>query len=441
MTQSDPTNKTSPPLLPVLMVHFIGNLGYSIIIPFLVFLVKKFGGNELVYGLLGSIYPAFQFFGAPILGKWSDIYGRKKILFLSQAGTLIAWIVFLIALILPIEKLVHIDTNLGPVIITLPLVFLFFARALDGITGGNISVANAYLSDISDEGNRKANFGKMAMAMSLGFILGPALAGILGATPLNETLPVLAAALISLVGLYLIYFHLPESKTSLVEPDIKRFRIRKIFTVEEKECYKMKNCPDNRLQAVLKIKNIPFMILIYFLVFLGFSLFFAAFPLHSMNRLGWSVLELGVFFSYLSGLMILVQGPLLGYISKKVDEEPLVIAGSFLLAVNFVLMSFNDVSLVYAGAALYALGNGLMWPSFLSLLSKMGGDKQQGAVQGVANSAGSLASIIGMIGGGFLYGLIGEATFMGAAGLLILIGFLSFRLIRIKPSPPIAQPA
>ena len=191
----------SIPILPVLTVNFIGVLGYSIIIPFLIFIVTKFGGNAFVYGLMGSIYPAFQFFGAPILGKWSDRFGRRKILIVSQAGTLFAWLLFLLALIIPITDIIEIESDfLGSFTLTVPLLVLFAARALDGLTGGNISVANAYLSDVSTDENRKENFGKMAMSSSLGFIVGPAIAGILGATVLEERLPVIAAMVISIIA-------------------------------------------------------------------------------------------------------------------------------------------------------------------------------------------------------------------------------------------------
>src|SRR4030066_1630434 len=90
-----------PPLFPILLVNFVGTLGFSIVLPFLVFLVMKFGGNAVVYSLLAAIYPAFQLIGAPILGRWSDIYGRKKVLLISHGGTLVGWIIFLFALFLP----------------------------------------------------------------------------------------------------------------------------------------------------------------------------------------------------------------------------------------------------------------------------------------------------------------------------------------------------
>jgi len=99
------STKKQIPLYPLLLINFIGTLGFSIVLPFLVFLVIDFGGNAIVYGILAAVYPAFQLVGAPILGRWSDIYGRKKVLLVSHGGTLIGWIFFLFALFLPIESI------------------------------------------------------------------------------------------------------------------------------------------------------------------------------------------------------------------------------------------------------------------------------------------------------------------------------------------------
>ncbi len=138
-------------LFPILLVNFIGTLGFSIVLPFLVTLVTSFGGNALVYGAMGATYSAFQLVGAPILGRWSDVQGRRKILLMSQLGTLASWFVFLGALFLPAVALFEVDSRLiGSFVLTLPLVVLFLARALDGLTGGNVSVANAYLADVTD---------------------------------------------------------------------------------------------------------------------------------------------------------------------------------------------------------------------------------------------------------------------------------------------------
>ena len=213
---SDPQTGESISLLPLLSVNFIGTLGFSIVLPFLVFLVNRLGGNAFIYGLASSMYPAFQLIGAPILGRWSDIYGRKKILFLSQLGTLLSWIIFLGALFIPVVTLFKVDSKiLGAFTFTLPLAIIFFARAFDGLTGGNISVANAYLADITAEKDRNRNFGKMSISSNLGFIVGPALAGILSVTQYGDAAPVLGAIIISLIGTLLIYILYPGKQTVL----------------------------------------------------------------------------------------------------------------------------------------------------------------------------------------------------------------------------------
>jgi len=187
----EPHTRENVSLLPILVVNFIGALGFSIVLPFLVFLVNRLGGNAFIYGLASATYPAFQLIGAPILGRWSDTYGRKKILFLSQLGTLLSWIIFLGMLFLPDINLFKVDSKIfGVFTVTLPLAVLFFARALDGLTGGNISVINAYLADITTEGERSRNFGKMSISENLGFIVGPALAGILSRTKYGDLAPV-----------------------------------------------------------------------------------------------------------------------------------------------------------------------------------------------------------------------------------------------------------
>ena len=186
MPNSQPT---TPNTFPVLLVNFIGMLGYSLIIPILVFLVQRFGGNAFIYGLMGATYPAFQLIGAPLLGRWSDRVGRRLVLLISQIGTFLAWCLFIVSLLLPPSELFGVEsTTFGTFSISLSLLLLFAARAFDGLTGGNVSVANAYMSDISDDSNRKANFGKLGSSTSLGFVVGPALAGLLGATALGELL-------------------------------------------------------------------------------------------------------------------------------------------------------------------------------------------------------------------------------------------------------------
>ncbi len=417
-------------IFPVLLVNFIGMLGYSIVLPILVFIVNDFGGNEFVYGLLGSIYPLFQLFGGPLLGRWSDQIGRRRVLMISQTGTLVAWGLFIVALVLPKLTIWEVDTSwAGSFIISIPLILLFFARALDGLTGGNVSVANAYLADISDDDNRKANFGKMASSTSLGFIIGPMLAGVLGATILGTLLPVAVAALISLTAIFVIYKVLPESKSVLMDSEAQHLDLKKMFQHNHKACYKMENCPDTSFLAILKMPNMALMYGIYFLTFLGFSFFYAGFPIYASSTLGWESSELGVFLTISSLIMVISQGPLLSWLSPRFNEGYLILAGSFMIMSSFAILSIENIIAIYGANVLLSVGNGIMWPSYMALLAQKGSKDVQGTIQGYASSMGSLASIFGLILGGLLIGQMGAFIFYCAAAILAIIFFLSFRLL------------
>jgi MFS transporter, DHA1 family, tetracycline resistance protein len=425
-----------PSLFPILLVNFVGTLGFSIVLPFLVFLVMKFGGDAIVYGLLAATYPAFQLIGSPILGRWSDTFGRKKVLLLSNVGTSVGWILFLLALFLPAEKSFSINIPfIGTFVVIVPLFILFLARAIDGITGGNISVANAYLSDLSSDESRSKNFGKIAISSNLGFILGPALAGILGGTNFGSILPVLAALILSLVTIIVISILLKESKGIPSSKEIlvpEETTIRKIFAQECRETYSTVNTIKPRFQDVFKLRHISFLLVLYFLIFLGFNIYYAVFPTHAANDLKWSITQLGIFYAVLSGIMVLVQGPVLRKALKKFSEEKLVFIGSLILATNFILFVSNNIFAVGGAVVLFAVGNGLMWPSFMSILSRRAGSNLQGAVQGVAGSFGGLASIVGLTLGGFLYNSIGVASFLISAGVILVVFVMSFRLLKEK---------
>lgn len=420
-------------LIPILLVNFIGTLGFSIVLPFLVFIVTRFSGNSLLFGFMAAVYPFFQLIGAPLLGKWSDKYGRRKILLLSQAGTTLAWLLFFIALFLPVIPLISIQTNqFGGFFISIPFIIIIFARALDGITGGNISVANAYISDVSTDKTRKRNFGRMAVSSNLGFIIGPALAGILGATIYKELLPILVAMGISVVALILIKWYLPESKPCILKNPIEGKSIKKMFGLEIRECVLNKISKRFSLRDIKSIKNIPYLLFLTFLIFLGFNLFYTSFPIHAAETLKWSIPDLGLFFVVLSGMMVIVQGPILSRLSDRVSDSTLIIVGGIILGTNFILLLSLNVIIVYFAAVLFAFGNGLMWPSFLSFLSKSAGSQYQGSVQGFASSFGSVASIIGLISGGILYATFSAQTFLLSGIVIYIVVLFSLYLIRIE---------
>lgn len=323
-------------LYPILLVNFIGTLGFSLVLPFLVFLVEAFGGNAIIYGLIAAMYPAFQLIGAPLLGRWSDIYGRRKILLISQVGTFISWMIFLVALVIPVVAISNVDSEyLGSFVITVPLILLFVARSLDGITGGNVSVANAYLADITPESKRNESFGKMSVSTNLGFIAGPAIAGILSITVYAEILPVLAAVIISFVGILLIALLLPESRKCVINDIPQKKDFRNAMGLEIRECTSGRQVNRIMFADVMKLDHIPYMFLIYFLIFLGFNIYYTSFPVHAIEVLQWDMVNLGIYFSLLSLMMATVEGPILSRISKKYSEGILAVAGSFILGINF----------------------------------------------------------------------------------------------------------
>ena len=420
-------------LLPLLLVSFINSVGFSIVLPFLIFVVRRFGGNAVAYGVIGATYPAMQLVGAPVLGRWSDRFGRKRILLLSQAGTLLSWAVFLLAFFLPMRRLAAVDSSwFGRFSVTLPLLTILVARAADGLTGGNVSVANAYLADITTEANRSRDFGRMGLAGNLGFIAGPMLAGVLSLTPWGDKAPVAAALLISVIGTLTIAGYLPESNPCVLTEVLEPAAMRRVFGQEHRDCYPL--AAKAGLGAVMRMAGVGPMLLLHFLMFVAYNVFYTSFPVHAASALNWRAPQTAQFFALLSLAMALVQGPVLQRLSGRVADSTLVVLGQLLLALSMALLTLSDSYLAYASALFFAFGNGIMWPTFLGLLSRRAGKVHQGAVQGVATSCGSLASILGLVAGGLSYGHCGAYNFGVSAGLFAAAALLSLPLYRAWPA-------
>lgn len=438
---NDRSPSPAPAIFPILMVNFIGILGLSVVIPILVYIVQDFGGNGFIYGLLGATYPFFQFIGAPLLGRLSDRIGRKKVLLVSQMGTFLSWMLFLLAFFLPEITLWEQQTSLtGNYLMSLPLLLLFVARMCDGFTGGNVSVANAYLSDISTDETRSENFGKMGASSSLGFVVGPAAAGLLATTLLGEMLPVLIAALISLVALFVIQFGLTESNPCVVDTGPNLWKgFRQFFQAEHKPCYtegqeQMEQESNRGWRRVWAVEAVRPLYVMYFLTFLGFSLFYAGWPIYVSTRLAWTSAELGIFLAYFSLVMVGVQGPVLKWLSKRVTSQRLVWTGGLLLCIGFCFLASPSTALLYVAATIMSIGNGLMWPSFLAMLSRTGPAHLQGSIQGYGSSMGSVASILGLLLGGVSVEIWGNTIFFLSGGLFLLIA-----LIQLTQHPPHAS--
>jgi MFS family permease len=396
-------------LIPLLIVSFIGTLGYSIVLPSLVYVVQRVGGNEFMFGVIGASYSAFQLIGSPLLGKLSDRFGRKRLLLVSEAGSVVGWILFLIALAIPVTAITTFSVGVaGLATLTIPLVLVLIARAADGITAGDVSVANAYVADIVPPEGRKRAFGRMGMAANLGFVVGPVTAGLLADTALGLSLPILLALATSVLAVVLTIWLLPESTRAK----------RRAGNVSAKLS----------LRDALAMSGIPLLLTIYFVFYFAFSLFVAAIPLYAVELLRWSPTETGIFFTVLSIVIVVTEGPILTLLNKRVSAEVLVTIGSFIIVLSYLALLVPSPLLAYSCAVLYALGNGLMWPSFLSLLADRAGEEHQGYIQGIGNSVGSLASIIGLLLGGLLFRPLGQQIFWLPAVLVLAVALMSFGL-------------
>jgi MFS family permease len=400
---------------PILAVQFIGTLGYSIALPFLVFLVADFGGAPWTYGLVGATYSAFQLIGAPLLGRWSDRIGRRTVLVLSQAGTFIAWLVFLLALALPMRTL----GAFAGASMTLPLLLVFGARALDGATGGNVSVASAYVADLTkgDDAHRRVAFGRMAMAASLGFAIGPAAAGLLGATRWGYHAPVAVAAAVSGAATMLCLF-LRDPGSPCPEGPPPQPTVARVLGQQQRRCDR----PVPRARAgALRRPIIVSLLFATFVLFLAFNVFYAGFPVHAGFELQWDTGRIGLFYAVLSGVMIVAQGPGLRLASERLPQAKVFAIGMAGLVLAFVAFALRPPWAVFVGAVFFAVGNGLSWPTFQARLADAAGEEDQGAVQGAATSAAAAASIVGLVGGGLLYPWLGVGLFVAGAVLFAAI--------------------
>jgi len=399
----------------------LGTLGFSLAIPFLVFIVSDLGGAAWTYGFVGATYSAFQLFGAPLLGRWSDRTGRRPVLVASQVGTFAAWLLFFVALSLPVLGIVEF----GGATLTLPLLLVFAARALDGATGGNISVANAYVADLTREqppAVRQVAFGRMGMAASLGFVIGPAAAGLLGGTDWGPRLPIAVAALFAGVTTAAILFLLKEPTGRCPKGPPGPGALEAGLNQQAKPCDKR---PEKRvLRRGMTRGPVALVLVATFVLFLGFNFFYAGFPVHAFAAYGWDTGELGAFFAVLAGMMVIAQGPLLSFASKHLSRRLVFAIGMGALALALASYQMPAGPVTYVGAALFAIGNGLSWPTFQSRVAEIAGD-DQGAVQGAVTSASSLASIIGLLAGGLAYPALGGRLFFVAAGLFVLVLVLS----------------
>ena len=351
------------PLIVIFTTVFIDLVGFGIVIPVLPFYAEgtAFNATPRTVGLLFASYSIMQLIFSPVLGSLSDKYGRRPVLLLSIIGTGIGFLILGLAT---------------------TVLMLFAGRILDGITGGNISTAQAYIADITTKENRAKGMGLIGAAFGLGFIFGPAIGGILSQWGIH--VPFFFAASLCFANALLLYFTLPETVT----PD-----------------HPAKNAAAGgrnwrQVWQSLKQPRLSFVLVIYFLFIVAFSIMTTSFSLYTMFRFGYDAQHTGYLFAYVGLIAVIIQGGLIGRLVKRFGELPLVIFGAFcfaisLFAVPFVGPAAGGLAALLIGGGVFSMGNSLATPALTSLASKSVGAEQQGIVLGVTQSTASLARAVG----------------------------------------------
>jgi len=389
-------------LTTIFIIVFIDLLGFSLILPLLPFYAEEFGASPTLIGLLVASYAAAQLVGAPLLGRMSDRFGRRPILIISIAGTLIGFLMLGFA-------------N--------SLWMLFASRLLDGFTGGNISVAQAYITDITDEKNRAKGLGLLGAAFGLGFIIGPAIGGTLSVY--GFALPAFIAAGFSLIALLGVIFFLPESLTEEQRDALAR---------KSRQEFSFKN-----LWAAINRPRVGPLLHIRFFYGLAFATFQTIFPLYALYRLGLNAQATGYVLTYVGLLVVFVQGFLVGRLTNRYSEANLIFISTVILTFTFFAWALvSSLILLLIVLAPLAFAGGVLNTVLNSSLSKSVYSEEVGGTLGLSASLESLTRVISPSAGGYLLGAVGTWAPGVISGLIMIwtVNYTWRRLIR-NPDPPL----
>ena len=353
------------PLFSIILVVFIDLLGFSLIIPLLPYYAQTFNASDTTVGLLLASYAAAQLIGAPLLGRASDRFGRRPILLISIFGTFLGFLIFGFA-----------ET----------LTMLFASRILQGLTGGNLSVAQAYITDVTDAKSRNRGLGLIGAAFGLGFIIGPALGGLL--SNISYSIPAFVASALSFINLILIAFWLPESLTS-----------EKRTQITEKR-------PGFTLTALFETLKRPLtgpLLITRFLYSLAFVILQSIFSLFALKRFGMSVVATGFVLTYVGVVSVFTQAWLIGRLSQRFQDVILIQGGLILLAFGLLVWAFApNILMLVLSVTPVALAGGMLNTLLPSALTKTVGPQEVGGILGLSTSIESSTRVIAPLLGGFM---------------------------------------
>ena len=378
--------------------------------PILPFIVLDYGAPKWAFGLLLSLYSTFQFIGAPLLGAMSDARGRKPILIISQAGTLLSWIVFIIALSIP---------NVSILGLALPLIVIGFSRILDGITGGNVSVTNAYVADVTTREQKTYIFGYLGGISGIAMIIGPALGGMAASTSLGYIGTILVSAVISTITLIAIIYWLKESHVVKEKKPIKHQSLLHLIWIP------------GRVKEVnpSKVIKVIFTIKMFFTAMMGF--YIGTMSLFLIDLFGFNAKELGFFFLVAGSFLAINQAFISKRFVKKFGEYPTLIIGLTLCTIGMFTITLTDN--LYVFCALYYflnLGLSLCFPTFNALISIHANPDKLGEVMGISESIGSFSMALFPVIAALLYGMYGYDMYYIITALAL--GALILAVISIR---------
>ncbi len=387
----------------VFVTVFLDLVGFGIVAPLMPFYVESMGGNAQTVGFLFGCFSAAQLVATPFLGKLSDRVGRRPVILFSLAGNAAAMVIFAFA------------TKIA----LLPLLFL--SRILAGATAGNLSACQAAIADCTTDADRAKGMGKLGAGIGLGLVLGPVIGGQL--SHLGPWAPPLGAAAMALADLVGAVFFMPETR--------KKAAIRPANAPAP--------APSPSLIHILAQRPLLMVLSLYFLTFLAMTNLQVALAYLVKARLSWGEPEVSNLFGLLGFLGLIVQGLLIGRLTRRFGQLPLIVTGSSCLACGMALIGVtHQAPPILAGVALIGLGLGLVNPLLSALASELAGAERRGTVLGFAQSSGGLARSIGPVWSGFLAARVAPgAPFIGgavAAGLSVIIG-LMLRAERSAPAP------
>ncbi len=375
---------------------FLDLLGIGILVPVIPFLVRRFESDALTVGLLALSFSAAQFLAAPMLGVLSDRFGRRPVLLLSLLGSAFGYFLFGWAGMLWI---------------------MFLGRIIDGFTGGNISAAQAYIADISPPQDRAKNFGLVGAAFGLGFIIGPALGGVLAKISLAA--PAYGAGILALITMAFGYFLLPESLTA------ENRRVQPLLPADLNPfTHAMKALQRNDLWPIL---------LAFFFMNFAFSGLQTNFAVYTADKLGMGPEGNAAVFAYIGVIAVIMQAVIVRRLSRHYPDRHLAAVGIAIMSCGFLATAWaHDLFSLYVACTLTPIGSGLTTPTLTSLLSKLVTAREQGWALGASQSAASLARIAGPVWAGLVYDHISQGApyWTGAIWMVLTLGVV---VIAIRP--------